>query len=158
MPGQPLFALLIKPSDRLQAGDHILYQSSRPPFRMTYHSALVTEIQGTDGSLKVNVITNAFEIGVTKKQIYFDQLKNLHKVEYDMCRYSNKESIERAKRRWKLKEKCYHALHNNSHFFVTWCKTGREYPLTDILEEINQGKTTSYSIASQQFQTSVNYM
>ena len=141
MPGQPLFALLIKSSDQLQAGDHILYQSSRPPFRMTYCSALVTEMQGTDGSLKVNVITNAFEIGVTKKQIYFDQLKNLHKVEYDMCRYSNKESIERAERRLKLKEKCYHALHNNSHFFVTWCKTGREYPLTDILEEINQGKT-----------------
>ena len=147
MPGQPLLALLIESSNQLQAGDHILYQSSEPPFRMMYHSALVTEVQSTDGSLKVNVITNVSATGVTQKQICFDELKNLHRVEYDMCRYSKEGCIERAERRLKLKEKCYHALHNNSHFFVTWCKTGREYPLTDILEEINQGTTTKPVVA-----------
>ena len=138
-PGQPLFAVLLESSDLLQAGDHILYQSSKSPFRMMYRSALISEIQGTDGNLKVNVITNVPEIGVTQKQVYFDQLENLHKLEYDTCRYTSEESIKRARKRLKLKEKCYHALYNNSHFFVTWCKTSQEYPLTDILEEINQG-------------------
>ena len=95
-----------------------------------------------DSTGKMSVITNSV-IGVTKKEVYFDELQNVHKVEYDSCRYSGEESIERAKRRFKLKEKSYHALYNNSHFFVTWCKTGREYPLTDILVEISQGKCRS---------------
>ena len=143
MPGQPLFAQLLMESSEteLQPGDHILYQSSKPPFRIMYRSALISEIEGVNSNLKLNVITNVPEIGVTQKQVYFDQLDNLHKLEYDTCRYSTKESIKRARKRLKLKEKCYHALYNNSHFFVTWCKTGREYPLTDILEEINQGRT-----------------
>ena len=148
MPGQPLYAVLMESSDQqLQAGDHILYQSSRPPFRITYRSALVTEIQGADSNLKINVITNIPEIGVTQKQVYYDELENLHKLVYDTCRYSSEESIDRARRRLMLKEKCYHALYNNSHFFVTWCKTSREYPLTDILEQINQGKTGCISKA-----------
>lgn len=142
-PGQPLFALMMESSDQLRAGDHILYQSSKPPFRIMYRSALISEIEGTGTNLKVIVITNVPEIGVTKKQVYFDELENLHNLEYDTCRYSSEECIERATKRLELKEKCYHALYNNSHFFVTWCKTGREYPLTDILEEINQGKTSS---------------
>ena len=79
-------------------------------------------------------------IGVTQKQLYFDELKNVYKVVYDKCRYSTSESIERAKGRLKFKETCYHALFNNSHFFVTWCKTGQEYPLTDILVDISQGE------------------
>ena len=148
MPGQPLYAVLMESSDQqLQAGDHILYQNSIPPFRITYRSALVTEIQGTDSNLKINVITNIPEIGVIQKQVYYDELENLHKLVYDTCRYSSEESIDRARRRLMLKEKCYHALYNNSHFFVTWCKTSREYPLTDILEQINEGKTGSISKA-----------
>ena len=122
-------------------------QSSKPPFRITYRSALVTEIQGTDSNLKINVITNIPKIGVTQKQVNYDELENLHKLVYDTCRYSSEESIDRARRRLMLKEKCYHALYNNSHFFVTWCKTSREYPLTDILEQINEGKTGSISKA-----------
>ena len=139
MPGQPLFALLMESGDQLHAGDHILYQISKPPFRIMYRSGLITEIQGTDSNSKVNIITNVPEIGVTQRQVYFDELENLHKLEYDTCQYSSEESIDRARQRLMLKEKCYHALYNNSHFFVTWCKTGREYSLTDILEDINQG-------------------
>jgi hypothetical protein len=147
MPGQPLFALLMESqNETLQAGDHILYQSNKSPFRLMYRSALVIEIKGTDSNLKVSFITNVPEIGVTQKQVYFDELENLHKLEYDTCRYSSEKSIERAIKRFDLEEKCYHALYNNSHFFVTWCKTGREYPLTDILEEINQGKHASNSL------------
>jgi hypothetical protein len=140
IPGQPLFAILVESSNQLQAGNHILYQSSKPPFRIMYHSALITKIQGKGSNLKVSIITNVPEIGVTQKEVYYDELENLHELVYDTCRYSSKESIDRAKRRLKLKEKCYHALYNNSHFFVTWCKTSREYPLADILEQINQGK------------------
>ena len=140
--GQPLFATLIEAHGQLQAGDHILYQSSKPPFRMMYRSALVCDIQSSDGDLQLSVITNVPTIGVTQNPVHFKMFENgfkLHRVEYDTCSYSNKESIKRAKSRLKLREKCYHALFNNSHFFVTWCKTGREYPLTDLLEEINQG-------------------
>ena len=85
MPGQPLFALLMESSETLQPGDHILYQSSKAPFRVMYRSALISEIEGTDSSLKVSIITNAPEIGVTQKQLYFDELENLHKLEYDTC-------------------------------------------------------------------------
>ena len=134
-PGQPLFAFLIESISQLEPGDHIVYQSSKPPFRIMYRSALVVRCT-TD---KVIFITN-IEIGVTKKRIYFDELKNVHKIEYDECHYSVEKSLERAKRRLKLNEECYHALFNNSHFFVTLCKTGREYPLTDILVEISQGE------------------
>ena len=142
-PGQPLFAS-IDHHDQLKPGDHIVYQSSKPPFRIMYRSALVTQVQCPIG--KVTLITN-ISIGVTRKEIHFDELKDVHKIEYDMCRYSVPESIERAKRRLKLNEDCYHALFNNSHFFVTWCKTGREYPLTDILVKISQGENITAHIA-----------
>ena len=97
-PGQPLFAQLLMESSEteLQPGDHILYQSSKPPFRIMYRSALISEIGGVNSNLKLNFITNVPEIGVTQKQVYFDELENLHKLEYDTCRYSSKESIKRA--------------------------------------------------------------
>ena len=99
-----------------------------------YRSALVINPQDTSG--KTILISN-FPEGVKRKEIYFEELKNVHKVEYDSCRFSSPKSIERAKRRLKMNENCYHALFNNSHFFVTWCKTRREYPLTDILADIS---------------------
>ena len=136
MPGQPLYAYLIDSGDCLDTGDHILHQCSKPPYRIMFYSTLVTKTPDSTG--KLSVVTNSV-IGVTKKEVYFDELMNVHKVEYDSCRYSPDEAIERANRRFKLEERCYHALYNNSHFFVTWCKTGREYPLTDILLEITQG-------------------
>ena len=137
-PGQPLYASRIESFEHLNEGDHILYQISQPPFRMMYRSAIIVKSHYEAG--KVIVITN-FPEGVKSKELYFDQLKNVHKIEYDSCRFLADKSIERAKRRLKMNESCYHALFNNSHFFVSWCKTGREHPLTDILVDVSQGKT-----------------
>ena len=138
IPGQPLYTISIKSCEELHTGDHILHQNSKPPFQIMYRSALVVKNQGI--SEKVTVIMNIPIRGVTKKQLYFDELETVHKVIYDKCRYSTSESIKRAKKRLEFKETCYHALFNNSHFFVTWCKTGREYPLTDILVDISKGE------------------
>ena len=48
--------------------------------------------------------------------------------------YSSDEAVQRALER--LNENCYHALYNNSHHFVTLAKTGRENPLTEIIESL----------------------
>ena len=139
-----MFAYAIHSSSDLRLGDHIVYQSSRPPFRIRFVSALIV---GHQEENSVETITNGV-VGVTKRTFHFTELKNLHGIKYDSCRYSEEESVERANARFRLKENCYHTLYNNSHFFVTWCKTGREYPLTDVLVEISQGKTFSTMLFS----------
>jgi hypothetical protein len=35
-----------------------------------------------------------------------------------------------------MKEKQYHPLFNNSHFFVSWSKTGKQYPLSVIIQNL----------------------
>ena len=79
------------------------------------------------------VITNC-EDGVIMKDVLVNELHNLHRIEYSSCRYSKEESLERAMR--SINENHYHPLRNNSHHFVSWCKTGQEYPLTDILRSL----------------------
>ena len=56
--------------------------------------------------------------------------------ELHTCRFSNEESVERAKRRCEWKEDAFHPIFNNSHFFASWAKTGLEYPLTDLLLQL----------------------
>ena len=81
----------------------------------------------------ITVITNC-EDGVIIKDVLISELHNLHRVEYSSCRYSMEESLERALSR--ISENHYHPLRNNSHHFVSWCKTGQEYPLTDIIRSL----------------------
>ena len=76
--------------------------------------------------------------GVVKKSILFSDLlkQPVYKITYAAQLYGSSQAVERAESRLKHNEKCYHVLKNNSHFFVTWCITGREHSLADILRAL----------------------
>lgn len=114
----------------LTIGDHILFliPHSEPPLRPLYQSALVT------GAEKENIeIVSYSRPGIYWESVKFGSFKHLHKVEYTRCRYSGNRAVSRA--RWRLKsgEDHYHALYNNSHFFVAWAKTGNEFLMHDVI-------------------------
>ena len=90
-------------------------------------------VESDDHHNFIVVITNC-EDGVIMKDVLVSELHNLHKVEYSSCRYSREKSLERALSR--INENHYHPLRNNSHHFVSWCKTGQEYSLIDILRNL----------------------
>ena len=45
-------------------------------------------------------------------------------------------SVSRARWRAKAGENHYHTLYNNSHYFVTWAKTGTVYLLYDVVDSL----------------------
>jgi len=126
-PGVPLYHVPVSKISDLQPGDHILYQVCRAPYRACYRSALVVTVEEAD----IYVVMNSSD-GVKEEQLKYS--KHLYKVNYSHCNYTNDEAIQRAKQRFS--EKCYHCLYNNSHHFVTLAKTGRENPLTEIIESL----------------------
>lgn len=127
-PGHPYTAVPIaqwgdKPLSR---GDHILYEVDGASFR----SGLVKSA----GNGKVHYYTNSKDHGIHETKREIAHLENLHIVCYtEQCRFTGKEALQRAQRRLDWKEQRYSPLFNNSHFFVSHCKTGCEYPLTDII-------------------------
>ena len=133
LPGQPNFVNVISVAEELAAGDHILYLITKSGYREVFRSCLVKCIYTSLGECHVEYFTNKEE-GVVQKRTPFEKLQSLHRVEYSECRYSVEESLKRAEGR--INEEYYHSLNNNSHFFVTWCKTGREQSLTDILRSL----------------------
>ena len=126
-PGYPHFAKTITFKDNVQYGDHILFQVTEEPFRPKFRSALVIDV-----GEHIEIIMNSEE-GVVKEVLPFHMMKMPHKIVYEYQLYNEAQAVEHAESRLKHGEKCYHVLKNNSHFFVTWCITGREYSLTDIL-------------------------
>ena len=140
--GHPHHVVPVKSAEEICSGDHILFQVTEPPFRAKFRSALVVQ-----PSYCIEIIMNC-EDGVVKTSIPFHQLTPLYKVIYQTPLYDGKTSIERAEFRLKLKEKCYHVLNNNSHFFVTWCTTGRESSLTDILRALESQPTSKNAYCS----------
>ena len=135
--GQPTTVKFINKAEELNAGDHILHQITRHPYRRMYCSALVVKVDKMNERCSfIEVITNSVERGVSKKKIMFDDLHSLHKAKYSRFQYNEEESIDRAEKRLAKDEHHYHPLHNNSHHFVTWCKTGQEHPLTDIVKSL----------------------
>ena len=86
---------------------------------------------------KIHMIMNSSD-GVKKGWLEF--CESFYIVKYSHCRYTDDEAVERAKKRLKWGEKCYHCLNNNSHHFVTWAKTGREHSLADIIEDLRYQK------------------
>lgn len=64
----------------------------------------------------------------------FGSFRCLHRVEYTDCRYSPIKAVSRAKWRLGVGEDHYHVIFNNSHYFVTWAKTGNEYLLYDVID------------------------
>ena len=131
--GVPLYASPISSPTDLELGDHVLYLASIAPNRPIFRSALV--ICRAEKGECVNIITNS-RGGVQEEDVKFSDLHRLCRVEYTVCRYSRKKAVQRAKGRQKMKEKHYHPLYNNSHYFVSWCKTGKQYPLSVIIQNL----------------------
>lgn len=131
-PGYPHFAKEITSKKNVQYGDHILFQVTELPFRPKFRSALVVNI-----GEHIEIIMNSEE-GVVRTSLPFHMMKRVHKIMYASQLYSEAKAVERAESRLKHSEKCYHVLKNNSHFFVTWCITGREYSLTDTLRILEE--------------------
>ena len=126
-PGFPLYHVPVREVTDLQPGDHILHQVCGQPYRACYKSALVVTVEEAE----IHVVMNSSD-GVNKERLKYS--KNLYKVNYSHCSYTNDEAVQRAMQQ--LNEKYYHCLYNNSHHFVTWAKTGRENPLTEIIESL----------------------
>lgn len=127
----PLYACPVASPTELNKGDHILYLASLAPHRPTFCSALVVSA----GKGSIHIITNSIQ-GVRKAEVKFSDLQQLSRVEYTACRYSRKKAVQRAKGRLKMKERHYHPLYNNSHFFVSWARTGKQYPLSMIIQNL----------------------
>ena len=129
--GVPLYASPIASPTDLEQGDHVLYLASIAPNRPIFRSALVLHAEKG----LITLITNSKD-GVKQEDVKFSDLHRLCRVEYTVCRYSRKKAVQRAKGRQKMKERHYHPLYNNSHYFVSWCKTGKQYPLSVIIQNL----------------------
>ena len=126
-PGHPYTAVHIAQWGKpISPGDHILYEVDGASFQ----SGLVKSA----GNGKVGYYTNSKNHGIDETLREIADLKNLHIVCYtEQCRFTNEEALQRAQRRLDWREQRYSPLFNNSHFFVSHCKTGCEYALTDII-------------------------
>ena len=136
-PGHPYTAVHIKKwGDKpISPGCHILYEVDGASFQ----SGLV--IMKDAGNGKVRYYTNSKGHGIYETVREIVNLKNLHIVCYtEQCRFTDEEALQRARRRLDWREQRYSPLFNNSHFFVSHCKTGCEYPLTDIIIGISHYK------------------
>ena len=131
--GVPTCPIPISSPTELSPGDHILFQTenTNPPLRPSFQSALVTGVE------KSNVqIISYTRYGIYEEGIAFRAFKHLHKMVYTSCRYSLMKSVSRARWRAKAGENHYHTLYNNSHYFVTWAKTGTVYLLYDVVDSL----------------------
>ena len=145
--GGPLQAAVIDEVDGLEIGDHILFQVIQEPYRPGYESALVSNVDAVHGQLTLIRNTRLRTLSEVEVVVDYSKLRCVHKVEYTPCLYSADEAIQRAKQRFEKEDSvlkpvnCYHALNNNSHQFVTWCKTGLEYSLSNIILHLDNTKT-----------------
>ena len=136
--GQPRQAKRISNVNELNSGDHILYNTKKylmAGFRTSYYySALVVNVD--EQCSKIEIIMNETKGGVVQKAITLDELHSLYKVVYSHCQFDEEESLCRARKC--MDENYHHPLCNNSHHFVSRCKTGQEYPLADILMNLEK--------------------
>lgn len=131
----PQLIQMVTSPDALLCGDHIIFRSSKPPFRPTYQSALVF---CTPQNGKVEIATMTCD-GVVKMSRTFDELPYLHQVVYQSCHFSEDEVIKHIDEfisNQVQEQHRYHEHYNNSHHFVTHCKCDLENPLTGILKEL----------------------
>ena len=119
--------------DSLACSDHIIFRSSKPPFRPTYQSALVL---CTPQNGKIEIATMTCD-GIVKITCGFNDLPYLHRVVYQSYHSSEEEVVRRVNEFIGNQEQHrYHEHYNNSHHFVTHCKCDLENPLTGILKEL----------------------
>ena len=117
----------------ISAGDHVLYQVWGEKYRKGLRSCPVSDVQPEQRRVKIITFTKR---GVNEKWIDLSSLICPHRVEYSTCRFSAEEAIARARRRRDMNEMLHNPLNNNSHHFVTNAKTGREYPLSDMIMDM----------------------
>lgn len=140
--GSPLSVVPVDNSqiNSLKEGDHIIYTSSSPGYAPVYRSALIVDLNIPQNELRLMTLIGCLDaqvaqVGVVEKSVRFCEFRNLHKVTYTSS-LSSMEAIKRAKIRFTQQEQGkekFHSWNNNSHLLVTWCKTGKEDPLTGIL-------------------------
>ncbi len=133
LPGRPVCAVPVVSVQGLATGDHVILETSEQPYRSCYQSGLVVEIDVQGG--RVLLIRNKKE-GVGKEWVLFQSFHKVYIVQYTLCRYSEGEAIGRAVQRVAWQDSLYHPLLNNSHHLVTWAKTGRENPLSNVLKDL----------------------
>ena len=133
--GQPLYSHPVISCDQISVGTHIIYKHGNA-FPPLYRSALVVDIQRSRASHDEKVlelVTNTLLNGFTRQSFQYSHLQRISKVVYLSSNFSEEEAVTRAKNHLRYHENFYHPEYYNSHHFVTMCKTGREYSLTDIL-------------------------
>lgn len=109
--------------DMLSVGDHIIYRRNKSQIHPVYCSALVLKKEQNE-QLKILDVTRD---GIHETTYNFKSLSSLHKVAYHSC-LSDCEVVARAARLVTVhgqEEHFYHEVHNNSHHFVTRCKTAQ---------------------------------
>ena len=130
--GMPSF--IREANDQLIAGDHILYRINKPPFSPIYRSAIVVQVLS---SQQVEIATLT-ENGIVKQTHSLDMLPSLHQVVYHFCRYSGDQVVSRIQKLMDNQGNYYYDDNcNNSHHFVTRCKTDHEYSLIELVNELS---------------------
>lgn len=139
--------IIITPA--LKKGDHIIYNISNEGHCISYRSGLILSVDEAETKVMIMTLKGSLKSdadnGVIEEELPFRQLKsgNPHIVNYYSPSDSH-ESVEKAIQRATTRSahqndvnrERFHAWNNNSHLFVTWCKTGKEDCLTDILKEL----------------------
>ena len=133
LPGRPVCAVPVVSVEGLAPADHVILETTQEPYRPCYQSGLVVETDVQKG--RMLLVRNKKE-GVSKEWVLFESFHQVYIVQYTLCRYLDEEAIGRAEQRFRWEESLYHPLFNNSHHLVTWAKTGREYPLTETIKEL----------------------
>jgi len=138
-PGQPLVPHPVNDITDVRAGDHVVYHIGRGECRKDYRSALVSEVDSEHNEMKIVTLTRE---GVVETMVGLASLGRLYRIEYSTCRFTAEEALSRAHWRQGMDEKkFYNPINNNSHFFVTNAKTGREYNLSDIIMDLKDQDT-----------------
>lgn len=137
--GRPFCLSHVTNPTELNTGDHILFQTPHctRPCRPSYQSALVE-----NSEKDIFQIISYSRGGIYQDDTNFSSFGKVFRVEYTRCcRYSGRRAVIRARVRIDLGEDHYHALFNNSHFFVSWAKTGNEHSLASIIDGLafNEG-------------------
>ena len=146
-PGKPTSVVPLNKSQAfsessLKKGDHIISNCHNScEYASVYRSHLVVNIDAANNTIKTMTLKGSVDtkVGIVEEEVNFQEMINPHKVEYSSS-LSPMMAVEHAKERFSKQsddsKETFHSWNNNSHLFVSWCKTGEEDSLTDILKTL----------------------